>query len=47
MLALVILRSVVIQQNDLLINSEVKDSMTEAKTTIAGLESTLTLVMHC
>jgi len=40
-------RSSVIGQNELLINLEVKDSMTEAKTTIAGLESTLTLVLHC
>ena len=39
-------RIVVIQQNDLLINSEVKDRMTEAKTTITSLDSTLTLVSH-
>ena len=39
-------RVFVIQQNDLLINSEGKDKMTEEKTTITGLDSTITLVAH-
>jgi len=37
---------VVIQQNDLLINSEEKYMMIEENTTIIGLDSTLTLVAH-
>ena len=36
----------VIGKIDLLINSEVKDKMIEAMTTIAGLASTLTLSIH-
>ena len=36
----------VIQQIDLLINSEGKDMIIEEKITITGLDSTLTLVVH-
>jgi len=38
--------SVVIQKVYLLINSEGKDMIVEAKTTITGLDSILTLVVH-
>ena len=38
---------VVIQKNDVLINLEMKDKMTEAKTTITSLDSTLTPSAQC